>query len=178
MSISFEEYQRVALEDPKRQWELVCGHLREKPPMTMKHGMTERRLLAMLNTQLDWREYSIGFTRLRISSGTYYIPDITVLRMSQVSSLSAEQFEVYSDPVALVIEIWSPSTGEYDIDDKLPEYQLRGDIEIWRIQPFDREVRIWRRQSDGTYQDQIVREGVIRLNALPDVAIDLDELFA
>jgi Uma2 family endonuclease len=178
MPISFETYQRVALEDPEGQWELVCGRLREKPVMTMKHGFTERLLLAMLNAQLDRREWSVGSTRLRISRGTYYVPDITVLRMSQVRSLPADKFEVYEEPVPLVVEIWSPSTSNYDVDDKLPEYQLRGDIEIWRIHPFDKELTVWRKQPDATYAQEVLRGGLIEPIALPGVTVDLDELFA
>jgi hypothetical protein len=35
----------------------------------------------------------------------------------------------------------------------------------------------WRRLSDGTYQETVHREGKVTLAALPDVAIDLDDVF-
>jgi Uma2 family endonuclease len=177
MPISFETYKRVALEDPTGGWELVCGKLREKPPMTMKHGETSRRLHTFMGRQLDWRQWSIGETRLRISTGTYYIPDLTVLPSALVATLKPDEFEVYEDPVPLVVEVWSPSTGDYDVDDKLPEYQLRGDLEIWRIHPYARTLTAWRRQPDGTYIEQIHREGIVRPASLPGVSIDLAELF-
>jgi Uma2 family endonuclease len=178
MTVSFETYERISLQDPRRPWELVRGHLREKPPMTMKHEITARRLPALLSGQLGWREWSVGPARLRISTGTYYIPDVVVVPMALARTLRPDQFEVYTDPVPLVVEIWSPSTGTYDVDDKLPEYQLRGDLEIWRIQPYDRTLTAWRQQTDGTYAEEIFRTGIIHPVALPDVAIDLDELFA
>lgn len=177
MPITFETYQRVSLEDPDGRWELVCGHLREKPPMTMKHGLTERRLQTMLSGQLNWRDWSVGLTRLRISSGTYYIPDVTVLPMSLVKSLAGDQFEVYADPVPLVVEVWSPSTGNYDVDDKLREYQLRSDLEIWRLHPYARTLTRWRRQPDGSYTEETFSGGIVRPVALPNVTIDLDLLF-
>jgi Uma2 family endonuclease len=177
MPISFETYQRVALEDPEGKWELACGRLRGKPPMTMKHNLTARVLQAMLIEQLGWSDWSIGETRLRISSGTYYVPDVTVLPMSLVRTLDEDAFEVYERAVPLVVEIWSPSTGGYDVDAKLSEYQLRGDLEIWRIHPYERTLTAWRRRPDGSYSEAVFRHGVVRPVALPNVGIDLDALF-
>jgi Uma2 family endonuclease len=77
-----------------------------------------------------------------------------------------------------VVEIWSPSTGTYDIGEKLPDYQRRGDLEIWRIHPYERTVTAWRRQSDGTYAESVFRGRIARPVALPGVAVDLDALFA
>jgi Uma2 family endonuclease len=178
MPISFETYQRVALEDPEGKWELDCGRLREKPPMTVRHGRTTRRLNAMLVHQLDWREWSVGGTRLRVTSETYFVPDLTVLPESLVLTLDDDQFEVYSQPVPLVVEVWSPSTGEYDVDTKFPEYRLRGDLEIWRLHPYEETLTTWRRQPDGTYQEVLLRGGTVRPVAIPGVSINLDELFA
>jgi Uma2 family endonuclease len=178
MPISFETYQRVALEDPEGKWELVCGRLREKPPMTMKHNRTARRLHRRLMEQLPELDWEIGETRLRISGGTFYVPDLTVLPTTLVATLDVDQFEVYAEPVPLVVEVWSPSTGRYDVEDKLQEYQTRGDYEIWRLHPYERTLTTWRRQPDGTYTEEVIRGGTVRPAALPGVSIDLDALFA
>jgi Uma2 family endonuclease len=37
--------------------------------------------------------------------------------------------------VPLVVEVWSASTGDDDIEAKIPVCQARGDQEIWRIPP-------------------------------------------
>ena len=176
MAVSFETYERISLQDPSRRWELVHGRLCEKPPMTMKHEVTARRLPILLSQQMDWREWSIGPARLRISTGTYYVPDV-VVPMTLANMLGPNQFEVYADPVPLVVEIWSPSTGTYDIDDKLREYQLRSDLEIWRIHPYHRTLTAWRRQPDGSYSEELFRGGIVRPVVLPNVSIDLDALF-
>ena len=68
-------------------------------------------------------------------------------------------------------------TGRYDIDAKIPGYQARGDAEIWRLHPFARTLTMWRHQPDGTYTETMVRGGTVRLHALPDVVIDVDQLF-
>jgi Uma2 family endonuclease len=74
--------------------------------------------------------------------------------------------------------VWSPSTGDYDVDTKIPVYQRRGDLEIWRIHPYERTVTRWVRQADGSYEETNHDGGIIPLSALSAVTIDLDALFA
>jgi hypothetical protein len=63
------------------------------------------------------------------------------------------------------------------VDTKLPEYQARGDDEIWRIHPVERTLIAWRKQADGSYVESVHREGVVEPVALPGVRIPLDALF-
>lgn len=86
--------------------------------------------------------------------------------------------DAYADPLPLVVEIWSPSTAGYDINEKLPDYQRRGDLEIWRVHPCERTLTAWRRRPDGTYTEAVYRGGIVRPESLPGVSIDLDVLFA
>jgi Uma2 family endonuclease len=178
---SAAEYERIALRDPSAKWELVCGRLRRKPEMTTEHGFTGRRLASLLSRQLDLDEYSVGTdaTRVRISSGTFYVPDVCVVPMEYVRRLHEHPgtFEVYEEPVPLVVEVWSRSTGDYDVDDKLREYQLRGDMEIWRLHPYERTLTAWRRQPDGTYVETVITSGAVEPVALPGVSIELAALF-
>jgi Uma2 family endonuclease len=75
------------------------------------------------------------------------------------------------------VEVWSPSTGQYDAREKLPEYQARGDAEIWYIHPYERTLTAWRRQPDGAYARTVLAGGIVEPVALPGVRINLDELF-
>ncbi|MGI8550726.1 MAG: Uma2 family endonuclease [Dehalococcoidia bacterium] len=181
MSISEQTYQQVALEDPDGQWELVCGRLRNKPTMTTEHEDVARNLIHYLAVQLNLQEFSVGMgsPKLRVSTGSYYLPDVCVVprafvrRMRETPGL----FEVYNDPMPLVVEVWSPSTGEYDVKDKLAEYQRRGDQEIWLIHPYERTLAAWRRHPDGSYTESLYRDGTVRPEALPAVEIELQRLF-
>ena len=74
----------------------------------------------------------------------------------------------------MVVEIWSPSTGRYDINEKLPDYQQRGDLEIWYVHPMSARLTAWRRRPDGTYSESVYRGGIVRPESLPGVAIDLE----
>ena len=181
MPVSEATYERVALEDPDGQWELVCGRLRQKPIMTTEHNAVTRMLNIQLVRQLNEAEYVVSFdqSRLRIGSGTHYVPDLFVLPRSYERRLRQQPgtFEVYNEPVPLVVEIWSPSTGNYDVETKLKEYQRRGDLEIWRIHPYERTLTAWRRQPDGSYTETVHRSGELQPVALPGVTISLTALF-
>jgi Uma2 family endonuclease len=100
--------------------------------------------------------------------------------MSLVESDRSEWRKLNLSTVSLplVVEIWSPSTGDYDVDEKLPEYRRRGEQEIWRLHPFDRTLTVWRRQADGSYVETLHRGGTVSPAAFPWVTIDLGVLFA
>ena len=181
MAVSEQTYQRVALEDPDRKWELHCGRLVEKPAMTFKHGDIASYLCVLLQTQLDRRHFRVhvNHARLRWSETQYFVPDVAVIPMRLAEPLLARSdvLESYDEPLPLIVEVWSPSTGDYDVTDKLPEYRRRADLEIWFIHPYERTLRAWRRQPDGSYRDTLYTSGSVQPAALPGVSIELTALF-
>ena len=150
--------------------------------MTFEHNRVQNVLGFFLQSQLDLHEYAVEVNsgRTQRTDQNYYIPDVMVIPMSLTGPLRGRQdvLEAYSDPLPLVVEVWSPSTGRYDVDSKLPEYQRRGDLEIWRLHHFERTLIVWQRQPDGSYSETRYESGIVRPAALPNVRIDLDELFS
>jgi Uma2 family endonuclease len=182
MPVSEATYQRVALEDGDHPWELVCGRLRRKPGMTAAHNMVSRLLADELRARLSRDQFIIAETsaRLRVSTGNYYVPDLCVIPRAYVERAMRErpnELEVYNEPVPFVLEVWSPSTGEYDVEEKFPEYQRRGDLEIWRIHPIERTLTAWRRQPDGGYSEHHFAGGTVTIASLPGVRVRLEDLF-
>ena len=181
-AIDYDAYVAQALAQPDRQLEIHRGRVREKPGMSMDHNRDMRRLVWQLNRQLDLRDYEVGdnSARLRAPSGAVYIPDVAVLPTAMVDALEGRdrRLETYAAPVPFVVEVWSPSTGDYDVDTKFEEYRARGDREIWRVHPFEQTVIAWRRQADGSYLESRHTTGRLTLWDLPNVTIDLDALFA
>jgi len=181
MSVSVATYKRVALEDEDETWELICGTLRRKPGMTHAHNSASRWWGFRLQEQLDFGllEVSHNSARLLTGGGSYYVPDVTIIPHAWVAErLEDRELEAYEEPVSLVVEVWSKSTGDYDVEEKLVEYQRRGDLEIWRIHPYEKTLTSWVRQEDGSYSERTLTSGVITCAALPGVTIDLDQLFA
>ena len=181
MPVTEQTIHELMLADPGR-WEIHDGELREKPPMSYRHNDAMVYLGAQLLRQLDPAEY-----RVRISGGhvrrterNYFIPDVCVVPVALIGPGRdrPDVLEVYDQPLPLVVEIWSPSTGAYVVETKFAVYRQRGDTEIWRLHPFERTMTAWRRQPDGSYAESIQRGGRIAPVALPGVTVDLDQLFA
>jgi len=174
-------YRRLALEELDGPWELHDGVLREKPAVSIAHGGTTNKLAVVLQMQLGWEEYRVrnNSSRLRISTRRTYIPDIAVVPIALDLALRADPYalELYEAPLPLVAEVWSPSTGDYDVEAKLENYQQRGDEEIWYLHPYDRTLAAWVRQPDGSYARHFHREGIVRSARLDGVAVDLAWLF-
>jgi Uma2 family endonuclease len=180
MPVSEKTFEQLALEDDETTWELVCGHLREKPPMTQEHNTTASRMIAALVRQLDEDQFEVRSNAGHVSrpETTYLIPDVAVLPVELVAEQhGTHQLERYSAPLPFVVEIWSRSTGTYDVDTKFPEYMARGDREIWRIHPYEKTLIAWRRQPDGSYSESHYAGGIVAVESLPGVVIRLDDLF-
>lgn len=176
-----QTFEELALANPDRPLELHGGVVRQKPPMALGHNRSMNRLGQLLAVQLDPDRYWVNTNsgQLTRPDGAYFIPDVCVI---PVDLLEPDEdpwsdLEVYTRPLPLVVEVWSPSTGGYDFDTKIAEYQRRGDLEIWRLHPFARTLTSWQRQADGTYVEITYQGGPVRPIALPDVTIDLDALF-
>jgi Uma2 family endonuclease len=177
--ISEEAYQKFVLSGVDGSWELHDGRLVEKPAMTFRHGQIPILLGHFLLSQLDRDAYPVvSELRVRRSSATVFMPDLLVVPTSYSEEIRDRPvLAIFSDPLPLVVEVWSPTTGDYDVDAKVPVYQQRGDLEIWRIHPYERTLTSWQRQPDGSYQETIHRGGIVTPVALSGVAIDLETLF-
>lgn len=182
MRVTEDEYRRIALEDPDGKWELDCGVLRSKPAMTMQHNRLAWFAGHWIQNQLDPDQFEVRVDagRIQRSPRHYYIPDMMVIPVALMEQFQGdyEALEAYAVSLPLVLEVWSRSTGQFDCDTKLPFYQQRGDAEIWFLHPIERTLTTWQRQPDGTYTESVYKGGVVRPVALPDVALDLDALFA
>ncbi len=180
MPTSVATYERVALEDREGNWELVCGQLRRKPGMTMRHNTVSRLMYNTLYDQLprDTFDIAANSARLRLPDGSHYVPDLVVIPLAaKEGSWESVGLEAYAPPVPFVVEIWSPSTGDYDIESKVPGYKARGDAEIWFVDLRDQTVTRHREQPDGGYATDRLRRGRIRLTSLPVAIIDMDAIF-
>lgn len=180
MPVSEKTFRLLALEDPEGHWELHCGFPHRKPGMTFEHNEAGEDLAFALRRQLDHTRFRVRHNagHVRISSQNYYIPDVFVFPVELAGPLRGQRtLEFYDGPLPLVVEIWSRSTGDYDVATKLREYQRRGHLEIWRIHPYERTLTAWRRQPDGSYTESLHIGGSVQPIALPNVTIDLDTLF-
>jgi Uma2 family endonuclease len=149
--------------------------------MTFEHGDVTYELGRLLGNQLDRRQFRIAINEWRVwrSDATIFIPDLVVVPIAFIDEFRGQpgKLAIFSQPLPLVVEVWSASTGDYDVDIKIPVYQQRGDLEIWRIHPYERTLTSWVRQPDGSYRKTVYSDGIVTPIALPGVEIDLARLF-
>jgi Uma2 family endonuclease len=177
--ISEAEYEQIVLAEPIETWELHDGRLVEKPGATWEAGSVQSQLCFLLLSQLDRREFH-AFAGARVRQpGSIFRPDVCVVPTSFGEAFRSrpDKLAIFADSLTLIVEVWMLPTVDYDVDTKIPVYQQRGDLEIWRIHPYERTLTRWTRQADGTYEETVHRGGVVRPVALPGVKITLDELF-
>jgi Uma2 family endonuclease len=181
MVVSAPTFAELAVTEEGRLLELRDGVIVEKPPMSIAHNRCRFKLAGFLFSQLDSSKYEVRINASRVFRPveSYYIPDLMVIPVEAIRALGdrLDVMEAYTTPLPLVVEIWSPTTGDDDVDGKLPRYQERGDAEIWRLQPFARTLTAWRRQPNGMYLQTVHTESSITPLALPGVAIDIAALF-
>ena len=178
--ISEQAYRELALDEPERQWELWDGVLVQKTPMSIPHTDIATYCGVSLANQLDRRRFRVHVNgaRTRYTPRNYFIPDVAVIPANLVLPFMRDPraLGAYAEPLPLVVEIWSRTTGGDAIAAKLPVYRERGDREIVFLHPYERTRIAWRRQPDGTYTETRYRGGGVPVASLPGVTIDLDSL--
>jgi Uma2 family endonuclease len=177
MAVTAKTYEELALEELTAGWELVDGDLCRKPPMTMEHYDLAFELAYAIRSQVSHAGYHVRCDQSRLRSGpSYLLPDVFVVPAARVNQFRGRNdvLEAYSEPLPFVAEVWSPSTGDYDVPTKLAAYQARGDAEVWLLDPYEPRLTAWIRQPDGSYASTACTGGRIALSAIPGVVIDLD----
>jgi Uma2 family endonuclease len=177
-TLSEQEFRDLALSDEDRFWELWDGVPVEKPLMSIEHNSVAFFLGHLLQSQLDRCQYRITVNgdRARHSARNFFIPDVIVIPVAYQASLDPRELGIYAEPLPFVAEVWSPSTGRYDMTAKLPRYRERGDREIWYLYTYGHTLIAWRKQPDGTYTETSYAGGVVPVLSRPGVTIDLDAL--
>jgi Uma2 family endonuclease len=178
--MSVQEYEAFVRSGVEGLWELHDGVLVEKPGKSWRNLNVESVLAYRLGSQLDRAEYRVFVGgRVRWLADTVFIPNVMVVPTTYGARfVDSLVLAIFSDPLPLVVEVWSPSTGAYDVETKIPVYMQRGDREIWRVHPYERTVTSWVRLDDGTYEETVYRSGAIRLAALPGIEIVVEDVFA
>ena len=178
--MSEEAYHDFVLQTMESRWELHDSVLVEKPGRTWAHACIHTHLGAGLYGQLDQSEYHVFLGgRVRDAASTIYVPEVMIVPDCYGDPFRdrADLLAIFDGPLPLIVEILSPLEFGYDVDAKIPVYQQRGDREIWRIHPFARTLTRWVRQENGEYEQSLHRGGVLILDALPEVSVDLDAMF-
>ena len=115
-----------------------------------------------------------------MSGATYFLPDVVVIPAACQTALpqGLQSFNAFAQPLPLVVEVWSPSTGAYDFERKLAAYREHGDAEVWYLHPVRRTLTVWRLRSDGADDESRCDGDIVAVASFSGITIDLDELLS
>ncbi|MFE0023528.1 Uma2 family endonuclease [Amycolatopsis sp. NPDC059021] len=130
-----------------RRYELIDGMLHVSPAPGRRHQKTGLRLCGMLEAACPPRlEVLIAPFAVRIGDRLELQPDVVVGR--------EEDFTEKDLPAApvLAVEVLSPSTVLYDLNDKKAAYERLGVPSYWVIDPAEPELTVFELDRYGHYQ--------------------------
>lgn len=165
--------------------EIVHGESRIMPAPNKKHADLIAKLLTVLVRRLDDSEYQIlsqgaglGIERVPL---TYRLPDLMVFRTEARRRDRAET--AGNDPYIwvvpeLIVECLSPSNRKGSIQELLADYGRVAAPEVWLLDPKPPQFTAYRYESGALKQWLATESGRVTPLLLPNVAVDLAELWA
>ena len=165
---SFEDY--VALEEiAATKHEFLDGHVWAMAGGTPEHGAIAANVIALLSNQLRNRPCRV-FTsdvRLRVeATGLATYPDVSVICGQMRTDPQDPKGGTIVNP-AVVVEVLSPSTEDYDRGEKVFHYkQIPSLGEIVLVAHEERRIEIWRRAGNRWTLDSVRGESTASLESI------------
>jgi Uma2 family endonuclease len=176
---SREEYHRMAevgILKPNDRVEPIRGEIVKMSPAGRRHQAFVDNLCQLLVLRLAGRAIVSVQNPVVLSEDTEPQPDLKILRRRPVPY---KEREAYADDVALLIEV-ADSSLRYDRSTKLALYAEVRIPEYWVVDCNAESIEIHRTPDGDRYRDVSRVQGVatVTLQAFPDVALTLAEIFA
>ncbi len=109
--------------------------------------------------------------RLPHRADSFYVPDLVL------TCMPVEPGHQYAKDPALIVEVLSPSTAEWDRDVKLPDYQAIPSVrEILIVSTRARRVELWQRRDEGWIGLNVITNGTVHLGSV-DLTLPLDQVY-
>jgi len=165
--------------------EIVRGESRIMPPPDKKNVDLIEEMSGILRDQLHRREYRVtssgaglGIERVPL---TYRVPDLMVFRNEALRRDRAETAS--NDPYIwtvpeLIVECLSPPDRKGSIQELLADYVRIAVPEVWLLDPKPPRFTSYRYDSGALKQSLTAASGRVAPLLLPNVTVDLAELWA
>ena len=171
--LRYEDY--AAIPDDGLRHEIVDGEHFVNAAPSPRHQLAVVHLVSELHKQIAIPRRGLVFVApldVELSPHVIVQPDIVIVLAQHESIVTPTRIIGAPD---VLIEIISTSTSKHDRVRKKDAYERSGVPEYWIVDPAARAVEQYV-LVDGGYQLQSPAD-VIRLAALPDVAVSLAELW-
>lgn len=174
--VSVDDYL-AAEELAHAKHEYIDGWVRAMTGATLRHNIIKINFLVQLKRLLrgqPCQPYDSD-TKLRIRRDVgmrFYYPDV------QVVCESNPQTAVYQDSPVLIVEVLSPSTRQYDLDEKMHAYLQISSLECYLVLEQHQPQAIVMRRANGGFLRECV-EGMQSKIELPFLhcALNLSDVY-
>jgi Uma2 family endonuclease len=173
---TFADYLRYEAASRDKH-EYVSGLILAMAGGTLEHGALASAVVIALGAQLRGKRCRVfdSDARVRVqASGNAFYPDASVV--CGALEVDGDDPDSMVNPVVLV-EVLSPSTADYDLGDKLLDYQSIPSLRHVVHVAFDeRRIDVWTRSGDG-WAGASYREGATAELAAIDCRLDVAEIY-
>jgi len=164
--------------------EIVHGESRVMPPPHRNHADLIAKLITLLVRRLDDSEYQVlsqgaglGIERVPL---TYRIPDLMVFRTEARRRARAQEHG--NDPYIwtapeLIVECLSPSNRKGSIQELLADYARISVPEVWLLDPKPPQFTSYSYESGAMKQRLTIETGRVTPLLLPDMTVELADLW-
>jgi Uma2 family endonuclease len=157
---------------PNDRVELIGGLLVQMAPIGPEHQFILEKLNDIFSEQKRGR-YKVGPGRpIPIADFDEPQPDLVLFK----ADAGVRRQHISPREIYLVIEV-SDTTLKFDSEEKRRAYESAGIPEYWIVDIPAKTVRAFRLNRGARYEETRYQEGSITVQAIPDVIVDLAELF-
>ena len=169
-----------------RKIEFINGENIFQSPAKLRHTITIKLLLKLLDTFVYKQSLGlVGSQKMLISlTRNDYETDICFFEKGKADFFKPDQMQFPAPNIA--VEVLSPSTEKYDRETKFQDYAAHGIAEYWIIDPEHKTIEQYYLQNedyelllkakDGTIESVVLPDFKIRIRAIFDEQINLEEL--
>lgn len=173
--VSEKEFFEMADEDSN--FELFDGELMMRSPASRWHEDCFAFLLFLMKGYVERRRLGLVMGSrfpLHLGPNRLVEPDMLFVAGANLSKVTDRQVEGSAD---FVLEILSETTRRFDLTTKRMAYREVKTPELWIVDGDNREVIVDRLTQAGAYQEEKLREGVLRSHGVSGFWIDVGWLW-
>lgn len=178
--MTVEEFDALPESVLPRQY--INGNLILSPPPSPFHQEVLQTILFEITLYLQahprWGKVYVAPFEVQLKGPTgpeRYQPDLSFFTQGHLHRLTHIGAVGVPD---LVVEVLSPATRRYDLNEKRLGSAGHGALELWIVDPTRREALVYLLQQDPDRPAQALKgEGVLRTELLPGFELALERLF-
>lgn len=166
--LTLEEFSALE-KDESYNYELIDGIMLMSPRPSFEHQNISGNLYYELRNVLKTKDCKPIQELDLLLEGNNFVPDLMVICNEEFKG------KCYEKPPLIAIEIVSPSSTSRDHITKRRKYELLGIKEYWIVSPEEKCITVFDFISG---EDCMYCEGQVKSYVLPNVQINLDDIFA